>query len=414
MTMEPNRNPAPALRAIPSGIWALGFVSMFMDISSEMIHSLLPVFLISVLGASATRVGILEGVSEAAALVTKMFSGALSDWLGKRKGLALAGYGMAALTKPLFPLAGSYAVVFTARLIDRIGKGVRGAPRDALVADLVPEDIRGASYGLRQSLDTLGALIGPLAGALLIAATGNFRLVFWIAVVPAFVSVAVLARFVDEPAPPPKPSHERLRIHWRELRDFPPAFWSVVVVGAVFTLARFSEAFLILRVSGLGVETAYVPLSMVVMNMAYAASAYPAGWLSDRIDRRLVLAAGAGVLIVADLVLARADGIAALAAGVALWGLHMGLSQGLLAALVADAAPAERRGTAFGLFNLASGLALLLASVIAGGIWDRIGPRATFYVGACFAGIALLGLLWQMFAGPARQQSGRVEDEGKL
>ena len=232
-----------------------------MDISSEMIHSLLPIFLVSVLGASATGVGILEGVAEATVFVTKMFSGALTDWLGKRKGLALAGYGMAALTKPLFPLAGSYTVVFAARLIDRIGKGVRGSPRDALVADLVPENLRGARYGLRQSLDTVGALIGPLAGAVLIIVTGDFRTVFWIAVVPAFVSVAVLFRFVNEPAAPQKPSNARLAIHWRELRHFPQAFWSVVAVGAVFTLARFSEAFLILRASSLSLATAYVPLT---------------------------------------------------------------------------------------------------------------------------------------------------------
>jgi len=397
MKTEVNRKTtARGLRIIPPGIWALGFVSMFMDISSEMIHSLLPIFLISVLGASATSLGLLEGVAEAAVFVTKMFSGALSDWIGKRKGLTLVGYGMAALTKPVFPLANSYAVVFAARLIDRIGKGVRGAPRDALVADLTPEDRRGASYGLRQSLDTVGALIGPLAGTLLMAATGNFRLVFWIAVVPAFVSVAVLLRFVKEPATPQKQFSAKSQIHWRELRHFPSAFWSVVAVGAVFTLARFSEAFLILRASGLGVATAYVPLTLVVMNITYAASAYPAGWLSDRMDRRVVLSIGAALLISADLVLARAHGIAALAAGVSLWGLHMGLSQGLLTALVADAAPIERRGTAFGLFNLASGFVLLFASVIAGELWDRIGAPATFYMGACFAGLALLGLLSQI------------------
>jgi MFS family permease len=405
MTTEPNRDiTARGLRAIPHGIWALGFVSMFMDISSEMIHSLLPIFLISVLGASATSIGILEGVSESAVLVTKMFSGALSDWLGKRKTLAVAGYGIAALTKPLFPLAGSFPVVFAARLIDRIGKGIRGAPRDALVADIVSKDIRGASYGLRQSLDTMGALIGPLAGTLLmITGGGNFRLVFWIAVLPAFVSVIVLVRFVNEPAGPRRPINERLQIRWHELQYFSPAFWSVVAVGAVFTLARFSEAFLVLRASSLGLAIAYVPLTMVVMNVAYAACAYPAGWLSDRIDRRIVLAMGAGVLIIADLVLAGARGITGLAIGVALWGLHMGLSQGLLAALVADAAPMERRGTAFGLFNLISGIVLLLASVIAGGIWDRLGAAATFYAGAGFAGFALLGLLLQIQERPSRE-----------
>jgi MFS family permease len=390
------------VHTIPGGIWALGFVSMFMDISSEMIHSLLPLFLISSLGASATAVGILEGVSEATVFVAKMFSGVLSDYLRRRKVLVLVGYGMAALTKPLFPLADSYAVVFGARLIDRIGKGIRGAPRDALIADLAPENIRGASYGLRQTLDSVGAVIGPLAGALLIAASDNFRLVFWSAVIPAFVSVAVLLRFVKEPAPQQEQSKTQRWLHWRDLRYFPSGFWAVVIVGAVFTLARFSEAFLILRANGLGLPIAYIPLTMVAMNITYTVSAYPAGWLSDHVDRRVVLAIGAATLISADIVLARANGIAGLATGVALWGLHMGLTQGLLATLVADAAPIDHRGTAFGLFNLASGLALLSASFIAGVVWDRFGAPATFYVGAFFAGIALIGLLFQLIARPAK------------
>jgi MFS family permease len=394
---DQDRKAAQGVRGIPRGIWALGFVSMFMDISSEMTHSLLPVFLVTVLGASATAVGVLEGVAEATVLGVKMFSGALSDWLGKRKGLALLGYGMAALTKPLFPLAGSYAVVFIARLTDRVGKGMRGAPRDALVADLAPAKLRGASYGLRQSLDTLGALGGPLAAVLLMLASGgDFRLVFWIAVLPAFVSVAMLALFVHEPSRRSGPQEMRPQLRWRDLRSCPPAFWPVVGIGAVFTLARFSEAFLVLRAGSLGLGNNYVPFVLVVMNGVYAASAYPAGRLSDRIDRRRVLAAAAAALLVADVILARAAGTAALMAGVALWGLHMGLSQGLLAALVADAAPSERRGTAFGLFNLVSGGVLLVASVVAGGLWDRIGAPATFYAGAGFAAVALLGLIFQM------------------
>ncbi len=392
---------AAGVHAIPRSVWALGFVSMFMDISSEMIHSLLPVFLMSVLGAGATAIGILEGVAEATVLVIKIFSGVLSDWLGKRKVLALVGYGIAALTKPLFPLAGSFSVVFAARLIDRVGKGVRDAPRDALIADLVPEQLRGASYGLRQSLDTLGAVSGPLAASfLMLTSGGSFRFVFWAAVLPAFVSLAVLALFVREPSTSSKPPALRVQLGWPAFGAFPPAFWSVVAIGAILTLARSSEAFLVLRAAGLGLQNAYVPLVMVVMNVVYAASAYPAGRLSDRIDRRLLLAVSAAVLVAADVLLAAATGVTWLIGGIALWGLSLGLSQGLLAALVASAAPAERRGTAFGLFNLVSGIALLVSSVVAGELWDRIGAPATFYAGAGFAGLALLGLLQQIQARP--------------
>jgi MFS family permease len=396
---------AVGVRAIPRSVWALGFVSMFMDISSEMIHSLLPIFLMSVLGAGATAVGILEGVAEATVLVIKIFSGVLSDWLGKRKALALVGYGIAALTKPLFPLAGSYGVVFAARLIDRAGKGIRDAPRDALIADLVPEPLRGASYGLRQSLDTLGAVGGPLAASfLMLTSGGSFRFVFWAAVLPALVSVTVLARFVREPStsskPPSLPPSLGVQLGWPAFGAFPPAFWFVVTIGAILTLARSSEAFLVLRAAGLGLQNSYVPLVMVVMNLVYAASAYPAGRLSDRIDRRLLLAVSAAVLVAADVLLAAATGVTWLIGGIALWGLSLGLSQGLLAALIASAAPAERRGTAFGLFNLVSGTALLVSSVVAGELWDRAGAPATFYAGAGFAGLALLGLLQQIQARP--------------
>jgi len=385
---------------VPRSIWALGFVSLFMDISSEMIHSLLPVFLVSVLGVSATGLGLLEGVAEGTVNIVKIFSGALSDWLGKRKVLAVIGYGMAAFTKPLFPLANTFGLVFAARLIDRIGKGMRGAPRDALIADLTPEAVRGASYGLRQSLDTVGAFTGPLAAiGLMLAFHGDFRRVFWLAVIPAFVSVGLLITFVHEPTGSGKPLGLRIKsrpeFRWRELQRFPRPFWFVVAIGAVFTLARFSEAFLILRASSLGLGNDYVPLVLVVMNIVYAASSYPAGHLSDRVDRRMVLAVGGVALIVADVLLAKASGMAGLIAGICFWGLHMGFSQGLLAALVADAAPAERRGNAFGLFSLVSGVVLLVASVVAGELWDRVGAPATFYAGASFAGLGVLGLLVQ-------------------
>lgn len=381
--------------AIPDEVWALGFVSMFMDLSSEAIHSLLPIFLVSVIRTSAAAVGLLEGIAEGAVLVTKVFSGALSDWLGRRKPLALFGYGMAAVTKPLFAIAGSYPLVFAARVLDRIGKGFRGAPRDAMVADLVPTELRGASFGLRQTLDTVGAVAGPLLATILMLSTGgNFRLVFWIAVVPAILSVAILVHFVHEP-PLTSAQKEPVAIRWSKLSEFPADFWSTVTVGSVFTLARFSQAFLVLRASTVGVSAAYVPMTMVAMNIVYAVSAYPAGRLSDQLDRRTVVAAGAAILIAADVTLARMTSVLGLLVGIGLWGLHLGLTEGVFAALVADTAPAHLRGTAFGLFNLAGGTALLAASIVAGSVWELAGPAATFYTGAVFAAICLVALLLQ-------------------
>jgi MFS family permease len=374
---------------MPRGVWALGLVSLFMDVSSEMIHALLPVFLVGVLGASVTAVGLLEGTAEALASVTKVFSGTLSDRLGKRKALTVLGYGLAALTKPVFALAPSTAWVFAARATDRIGKGIRGAPRDALVADLVPPETRGAAFGLRQSLDTIGAFAGPLLAIALMGATaGDFRSVFSIATIPAVVSVLVLVLFVHEPA---RATASRARARpslWALLSGLNARFWWVVAVAALFTLARFSEAFLILKSTDVGLAAAYVPAVLVVMNVAYALSAYPAGWLSDRVNRWTVFALGAALLVIADLVLAYATSLVAFAAGTVLWGLHMGFTQGLLAALVADAAGPEQRGTAFGVFNFVTGLALLAASVLAGLLWDSAGPRLTFLAGAALTAAA--------------------------
>jgi MFS family permease len=374
---------------IPRGVWALGIVSLLMDVSSEMIHALLPVFLVGVLGASVTAVGLLEGAAEAVASITKVFSGTASDWLGKRKLLTVLGYGLAAVTKPIFALAPTVGWVFAARGIDRLGKGIRGAPRDALIADLTPQEIRGAAFGLRQTLDTVGAFVGPLLAIALMAATADaIRTVFWIAAAPALASVIVLVLCVREPERPRTP-HAAPRIALATLvATLGAPFWWLVAVAALFTLARFSEAFLILKAADVGLGLAYVPAVLVVMNVAYALSAYPAGWLSDRVDRWGVLAVGAGLLTAADLVLALASSVAAAAIGVALWGLHMGFTQGLLAALVADTAGAERRGTAFGVFNLVTGLALLAASVIAGVLWDIGGPELTFFAGAALTAVA--------------------------
>jgi MFS family permease len=383
---------ASLLRKIPRGVWVLGLVSLFMDISSEMIHALLPVYLVTVLGASMVAVGFIEGIAEATAMIVKIFSGALSDWLGKRKWLAALGYGLAAFTKPIFPLATGLGWIVTARFVDRIGKGIRGAPRDALIADLTPAPIRGAAFGLRQSLDTVGAFVGPLAAIGLMALTfDNFRLVFWIAVIPAFISLALIVFAVKEPE-----RHEAAangtRLRLADAKRLSLAFWLVVGFASVLTLARFSEAFLILRAQDLGMPVALVPVVLVVMNIVYAFSAYPAGAASDRFGRSGVLLIGIATLIAADLVLAAAGSVAVVLIGVALWGLHMGLTQGLLATLVADTAPADLRGTAFGIFNCAGGLALLVASVMAGLLWDWFGPAATFMAGAIVSAIALSGL----------------------
>lgn len=377
---------------LPTGIWILGFVSLLMDVSSEMIHSLLPLFMVTVLGTSATAVGFVEGLAESLALSVKVFSGTLSDYLGKRKALAVFGYTLGAMTKPLFALASSLGVVLTARLLDRIGKGIRGAPRDALIADIAPLHLRGTAFGLRQALDTVGAFLGPLlATVLMLLWTDDFRAVFWVAVIPGTMSVALLLFGIQEPTT----QHGRGNvnpIHWESLVRLGPAYWWVVGIGTVFTLARFSEAFLVLRAQQGGIPLALVPLIMVAMNVVYAGSAYPFGKLSDSMSHTKLLVLGLVVLIGADLVLAMHDHWSIVLLGVCLWGLHMGITQGLLATMVADTAPAELRGTAFGLFNLASGLAVLIASVLAGLLWDRLGASVTFYAGAVFCGLAIVGV----------------------
>ena len=377
---------------IPPGVWVLGFVSLLMDISSEMIHSLLPLFMATVLGASALTIGLIEGLAQATALIVKIFSGALSDYLGRRKGLTVFGYALGALSKPLFALAQSAGLVLGARLLDRLGKGIRGAPRDALLTDLTPPPIRGAAFGLRQSLDTVGAFIGPLLAVLLMLLWANdFRAVFWFAAIPGLASVALLVFCLREP--PPSPSFRRENPIRREnLRRLDASYWRVVGIGAIFTLARFSEAFLVLRALQCGIPLAFVPLAMAAMSLTYALSAWPFGKLSDRMGHRRLLALGLIVLIAADLVLASHEHWSALLAGVALWGLHMGITEGLLSAMVAKTAPTELRGTAFGLFNVVSGIAMLLASVAAGLLWDHWGAPATFLAGALFCVAALIAL----------------------
>ena len=381
------------LSRIPRSIWALGFVSLLMDVSSELVHGLLPAFLVTVLGASAFMVGLIEGAGEATALIVKVFSGALSDYWGKRKPLTVLGYGLGAISKPLFAIASSAGFVLVARLTDRVGKGIRGAPRDALVADIAPPELRGAAFGLRQALDTVGAFLGPLLGiSLMLLWANNFRAVFWVAIIPGALAVALLLLGVQEPDRP----HAQRRVNpiaRANLRRLPAAYWWVVGIGAAFTLARFSEAFLILRAAQGGLPVAYTPLVLVGMNAVYALSAYPFGKLSDSMSHTRLLTLGLAVLICADLVLAWSNHWGWVWLGISLWGLHLGITQGLLARMIADGAPPDLRGTAYGFFNLLSGVALLLASVLAGLLWDRFGAAQTFIAGALLSAVALVAMV---------------------
>ncbi|MEO8037440.1 MAG: MFS transporter [Betaproteobacteria bacterium] len=380
---------------LPRAIWALGLASLFMDASSELIHSILPVFMTATLGLSVVTVGVIEGMAEATAAIVKVFSGALSDWIGRRKPLVVLGYGLAALTKPLFPLASGIGLIVTARFVDRIGKGIRGAPRDALITDITPPAQRGAAFGLRQSLDSVGAFVGPLLAMILVVVfAGDLRSVFWIAVIPAALCVACIILFVREPEAGPSAARRRVPLAPAELARLPARFWFVVAFASVLTLARFSEAFLVLRAQDIGLTLVWIPVVMVVMNVVYAATAIPAGYAADRVSRRTLLLWGLAMLVAADLVLAHAGGAGELFAGTALWGLHMGLTQGLLSAIVADTAPADLRGTAFGVFNLATGLFLLIASGLAGYVWSAFGPQATFLAGAVFTVVAAAGLVF--------------------
>ncbi len=379
---------------IPRTIWALGFVSLFMDLSSELIHSLLPVYLVTTLGASALTVGLIEGIAEATAQIVKVFSGAISDYFGRRKLMLLLGYGLATLSKPLFPMADSALTVFSARFLDRIGKGIRGSPRDALLADVAPAAIRGACFGLRQSLDSIGAFLGPLLAILLLFLLNNdIKTVLWAAVIPSILAVLLIITVIDEPVTNTEKPPFQSPLNWLQLKQFSMHYWWVVIIGTFFTLARFSEAFLVLRAQQMGLTLSWIPLVMVVMSLAYALSAYPAGWISDHINKKWLLGTSLVLLIMADLVLAHAISMPVLMIGVTFWGLHMGFSQGTLATLVAETTPPQLKGTAFGLFNFVCGIFMLLASLIAGWLWEDFGATATFYCGAGFAFLAITLLI---------------------
>jgi MFS family permease len=390
----------PAKSIIPAGIWVLGFVSLFMDLSSEMIHALLPLFMVKALGTPVIAVGLIEGIAEGTAMVTKLFSGVIADRFRRPKLLAILGYGLSALSKPLFPLASGLGLLIGARITDRIGKGIRGAPRDALVAEISPSEIRGACYGLRQGLDSVGAFLAPLlAIGFMLLTADNYRIVFWIAAVPALLAVVLLMTGVREPeasvsdttTSPPFP------LSLSSLAQLPIALWTTLLLAGLLSLARFSDAFLILRSQQAGLPIAWVPVVMVAMNLFYAASAYPAGILSDRLGRTAPLVAGTLILILGNILLASGSGLLLPAVGIVCWGLHLGLTQGILSAMIADTAPVALKATAFGLLNLVSGLGLFAASLIAGALWDRIGSSAMFLAAVIPAAGVLLLLGIRMF-----------------
>lgn len=384
-------NPAPnTFSQMPKGIWVLGFVSMLMDISSEMIHSVLPMFMVTVLGASALTVGLIEGAAVATALTAKVFAGALSDYIRQRKAWVVAGYTLGALAKPLVALAQTSGLILGAHVLDRVGKGVRGAPRDAMVADIAPPQVRGAAFGLRQSLNAMGSLFGPLLAVVLMLWFANdFRVVFWVAVIPGVLAVVLLVGGVKEPSRT-QAQRRANPIRREDVKRLGPAYWWIVAIGTMFTLARFSEVFLILKAQQTGVAMAIVPLVMVAMSLVYATTAYPVSRIANRLSHNRLLALGCLVLVNAHLVLASASGWFSLLLGVGLWGIHLGLTQGLLATLVANAAPPDLRGTAFGLFNLGSGFSMLVGCGLAGGLWDFLGSSAAFYGGALFGLLALV------------------------
>jgi MFS family permease len=384
-----------ALNKTPRTIWILGFTSLLNDTSSEMIHAVLPLFLVSELVASIASVGLIEGFAEATASILKVFSGAISDYWQRRKALAVFGYGLSTAVKPLFIIANSPFWVLLARLGDRIGKGVRVAPRDALVADSTDASNRGAAYGLRQSLDTVGAFLGPLVAFGLMSAAYNFRFIFGVALIPGVLAVACLALGVREPE---RPYHSLKRpnpFNWKALQSLGGSFWALAIAALLFNLGNSSEAFLLLKAKQVFIPDAQIPLVLVVMNLSYALSAYPAGVLSDQVNRKTLLLIGWGLNALIYLGLAITQDPSHVWLLVGSYGLYLGMTQGVLLAMVADRVPEHLRGTAFGFFNLLVGIALLPASLLAGWLWQTVSPGAAFATGSGFAVAAIMLLCLQ-------------------
>lgn len=379
----------PAIKIrIPRTVWVLGFVSLLMDISSEMIHALFPLFMAGTLGASAIWIGLVEGIGEGTALIAKVFSGVVADRFGHKKRLVFAGYFLGVISKPVFALAGSMPVVLAARFFDRIGKGLRGAPRDAIVADVTDESIRGAAYGLRQSLDAAGAFVGPLLATLLLLLwTEELRSIFWIALIPGAACLALILFGVEDNV---TPTVNTKHIAWKDLKIvITPAFVQLVILGTLFSLARFSNAFIVLRAADIGIEHAWIPMTVVLMNIAFSLSSYPFGKLADKLNPMKLLALSMVLLALANLLFAYAANYRILAAGIVLFGMHLGATQGIFSTIISEIAPSEVRATAFGIFNFFSGLALLASGLVAGSLWEYMGAQYCFGVGVVFALITL-------------------------
>lgn len=373
---------------LPTTVWALGIVSLLTDVSSELVHALLPLLLAGPIGASMVMIGLIEGAAEATASIVKLFSGALSDRIGRRKPLVVAGYGLSALTKLVFPLVNSAGLILGARLVDRLGKGIRGAPRDALIADVTPTEQRGAAYGLRQSLDTVGAVIGPMAAMGLMLWLLDARAALWFAAIPGLLAVLVLLVYVREPEQHAGDPKKALSL--RDWRALDARVWAVIGIAALLNLARFGEGFLVIRMRDAGFGDGLAPLALVLMSLAFTLTAYPVGWWADRVSRRALLLTGVALLVVADLVFATVPGRVGVVVGVLLWGVHLGFTQGLLSAMLSDVAPKTLRGTAFGVFHLVGGIALLCASLAAGWLWQAFGATTMFFAAA---GVALAAAL---------------------
>lgn len=394
--------PKPAFRVsdthakprLSPNVAALGYVSMLTAMSSAMIYSLLPVFMVRVLNISIVSVGMIEGTAEAGTSLIKIVSGVASDWLRRRKPLVVFGYTLSAVIKTIFPLAGTASAVLVARVIDRLGKGIRDAPRDAFLADLTVSEIRGEGFGLRLALAIFGFVVGPLiAIGVMKLSDDNFRLVFWIALIPAYLSIVVLVIAVKELPFNPDEINRRLPTRLGDITTLPTTFWWVIAIASLLALARFSQAFLVLKAYNVGIDAAFVPIVLVVMHLVFSVAAYPFGVLADHLNRRLQLGIGTVILVGADMVLANADNVWLTALGAALWGLQLGVTQGLLGATIADISPDQMRGTAFGIYDVAVGVWTFVASAGAGILWIIGGPFMAFGCSACVATAAAIMLL---------------------
>ncbi len=378
-------------RFIPKTVWAVGFVTLLMNVSTIIIFSLSPLYLTSVLGISMISLGILEGAVEASSWFTRIFAGVFSDYFHRRKPFLFAAYSLAASSRLIFPLVPSAGWIFFARFVDRVSNGIQATPREALIGDVAPIDLKGACYGLRQTLGMFGSFAGAFMLMFLMHwSNANFELAFWAAVIPPFFALLILAKFVRDPiALKIKNKPARKIFHLPHISDLTFNYWRVVIIASIFMLSNYSGAFMILQATNAGLSTCEVPLVMVIQNIMAFASAFPAGWLSDRIGRRILLGVGFSITVGANLLLACTTTKLCVLGGVALWGLQLGINQSLLVAKVADTAPEELRGTAFGLYYFSIGVALFISNYVAGWLSTKYGSEMIFYVSAGVAAFAV-------------------------